>query len=308
MPVHSVTHWHSEARCGGFKLGTVKALFAALLFGVILSGPAQAQPRTFSQAELEALLAPIALYPDALVSDVLVAATYPDDVPEAAAWLRAQPQLQGEAAVRAADPMPWHPSLKALLAYPELLERMAESPQWTDDLGDAYLSQQVQVMATVHALRQRAQAQQPATPVLVQPVVESHVVYLPYYDPLVVYGSWLHAHRPIFWRPWHRRSLHHVRPPVHHVRPPVHHVRPPVHVKRPPQVKPGNHVHNHYFQAQQARPIVQGARIDRDRSRIVRERPRSDRPSIARDGTRVFADRPRGERGRSSAPRHDRRR
>src|SRR5687767_12478596 len=82
-------------------------------------GPAQA--RTYSQAELDALLAPIALYPDSVLSHILIAATQPDDLREAAAWSRASSHLSGEDAVRAAEPMAWHPSVKALVAFPDLL-------------------------------------------------------------------------------------------------------------------------------------------------------------------------------------------
>jgi hypothetical protein len=178
---------------------------------------AQAQPRPYSQAELDALLAPVALYPDSVLSDVLVAATYPDEVREAAAWSRANPHLAGEAAVQAADALPWHPSVKALLAFPDLLARMDESPQWTADLGMAFREQEPYVMDTVQALRRRAQAsgalqsnsqysvQQDEGGIAVYPV-QPQVVYVPYYDPYVVYGPWWWpAYRPVYWRPWHAR-------------------------------------------------------------------------------------------------------
>lgn len=179
--------------------------------------PSQAQPRLYNQAELDALLAPIALYPDSVLSHVLVAATEPEDVREAAAWSRANRHLSGEAAVQAAEPMPWHPSVKALLAFPDLLDRMDESPQWTADLGNAFREQEPYVMDTVQTLRQRAQAsgalqsnpnysvQQNGSSIEVYPA-QPGVVYVPYYDPYVVYGSWWWpAYRPVLWRPWHPR-------------------------------------------------------------------------------------------------------
>ena len=89
--------------------------------------PAQAQARVYNQAELDALLAPVALYPDAVLSNILIASTYPDDVRQASEWSRANAQLTGEDAVRAAEPMPWHPSVKALVAFPDLLARMGLS-------------------------------------------------------------------------------------------------------------------------------------------------------------------------------------
>lgn len=179
--------------------------------------PTQAQPRVYNQAELDALLAPVALYPDAVLSNILVASTYTDDVRQAAAWSRANPQLSGDAAVQAAEPMPWHPSVKSLVAFPELLARMDESPQWTADLGAAFREQEPYVMDTVQRLRSRAQAngslqsndqytvQQQGSSIAVYPA-QPQVVYVPYYDPYVVYGPWWWpAYRPVFWRPWHPR-------------------------------------------------------------------------------------------------------
>jgi hypothetical protein len=113
--------------------------------------------------------------------------------------------------------MPWHPSLKALVAFPELLARMDESPQWTADLGAAFMAQEPQVMETVQGLRRRAQASgalqstaqqqvvQQGPTVIVQPM-QPQVIYVPYYDPYVVYGPWWWpAYRPVFWRPWYAR-------------------------------------------------------------------------------------------------------
>lgn len=179
--------------------------------------PAQAQARVYNQAELDALLAPVALYPDAVLSNILVASTYPDDVRQAAAWSLANPQLTGEDAVRAAEPMPWHPSVKALVAFPDLLARMSDSPQWVADLGAAFREQEPYVMDTVQRLRSRAQAngslqsndqyivQQQGPDIAVYPA-QPQVVYAPYYDPYVVYGAWWWpAYRPVFWRPWYPR-------------------------------------------------------------------------------------------------------
>src|SRR3954462_3781427 len=179
--------------------------------------PAQAQPRVYNQAELDALLAPVALYPDAVLSNILIASTYPEDVRQAAEWSRANAQLGGEDAVRAAEPMPWHPSVKALVAFPDVLGRMNESPQWVVDLGTAFREQEPDGMDTVQRLRARARAngslqsndqytvQQQGSSIAVYPA-QPHVVYVPYYDPYVVYGTWWWpAYRPVFWRPWYPR-------------------------------------------------------------------------------------------------------
>src|SRR5918995_6934659 len=113
----------------------VLAIVAAVL---VFASPAQAQHRVYNQAELDALLAPIALHPDGLLSQILIAATYPDEVAVAARWSRANPHFRGDDAVRAVYGEPWDPSVKALVAFPDLLARMDESPQWLHDLGQAF--------------------------------------------------------------------------------------------------------------------------------------------------------------------------
>jgi hypothetical protein len=181
--------------------------------------PAQAQSRLYSQPELDAMLAPIALYPDPLLSQILTAAVYPDQVAQAADWSRRNPGVSGDDAVRMVQDQPWEPSVKGLVAYPDVLARMGESPQWISDLGNAFLGQQTQTMTTVQTLRQRAQASgylrsdgeqqvyQQGPAIVVQPVYPQYV-YVRYYDPLVVYGTWWWpAYRPVFWRPWAPRVV-----------------------------------------------------------------------------------------------------
>lgn len=194
----------------------MKALFSLILGAAMLlvQAPAQAQQRVYDQAELDALLAPVALYPDPLLSQVLMASTYPADVAEAAAWLLANPHLRGEEAVHAAQHEPWDPSVKSLLAFPDVLARMDESPRWMMDLGQAFLAQEAQVMNTIQSLRRRAQAAghlqsnehyavQEQGPLIALVPVQPHVVYVPYYSPYVVYGPWWwHHYRPVVWRPW----------------------------------------------------------------------------------------------------------
>jgi len=190
------------------------ALLAVFVLAFAQSG-AQAQPAySFSQQELDQMLAPIALYPDALLSQILMAATYPMEVIEAARWAGEHPDFSGDEAVRAAETEDWDPSVKSLVAFPQVLARMGENLQWTQSLGDAFLDQQEQVMDTVQALRRKAQAAgnlrsddrlsvvESGPRLLVQPL-DPQVVYVPYYDPLVVYGSWWWpAYPPVYWRPW----------------------------------------------------------------------------------------------------------
>jgi hypothetical protein len=260
-------------------------LVALVALGHALPAQAQAQvqtqARSFGQAELDALLAPVALYPDPVLSHVLVAATFPDELEDAAAWSRTNPQLSGENAVRAAEAMPWPPSVKALVAFPELLARMAESPQWVADLGTAFLAQEPQVMDTVQALRRRAQASGHLQSNAQQQVYDQggalavypahpQVVYVPYYDPFAVYGPFAWHHRPVYWRPWHAhptafafthvffvRSVDwHRRHVVHHQR--HHDNRHHFHAR--PLVRPATPVtvHNH---ARPVRPIVDSVRL-----------------------------------------------
>jgi len=180
---------------------------------------AHAQQRVFNQAELDSLLAPIALYPDPLLNDVLAASRSPQDVLDAAAWAKANPQLRGDAALQTVENEPWAPSVKALVASPEVLIRMAESPKWLYDLGEAYSVYGDQILATVQQLRVRAQASgslqsndqqnvyQQGDAIAVQPVYP-HLVYVPYYDPWTVYGPWWWpGFAPVVFRPWVPRPV-----------------------------------------------------------------------------------------------------
>ena len=175
--------------------------------------PAQAQG-VYSQAQLDQMLAPIALYPDALLSQILMAATYPLEVVQAARWSRANPGLRGDDAVRAVEDQDWDPSVKSLVDFPVVLERMDQNLQWTQALGDAFLAQEPQVMEEVQALRGRAQAAgqlysdshlrvaDDGGVIAIEPV-NPQVIYVPYYDPLVVYGGWWWpAYPPVVWAPW----------------------------------------------------------------------------------------------------------
>ena len=190
----------------------------ALATALFIAAPAQAQ-RLYNQAELDAMLAPIALHPDGLVSQILIAATYPEDVAAAAHWSRTNPSFRGEEAVQLVQYEPWDPAVKALVAFPELLARMDESPQWLQDLGQAFAGQQAHVMDTVQQLRGRAHAAGHLTnsdqyavysqdeAIVVQP--RTHIVYVRHYDPYVVYGPWWWPHyRPVYWRPWAVRPVY----------------------------------------------------------------------------------------------------
>jgi hypothetical protein len=158
----------------------------------------QAQPLTPDQ--LDQLVAPLALYPDNLVAQVLAASTYPTQVVEADRWRQAQGNAPAEQVAAAADGQNWDPSVKALTAFPTVLAQMDKNLQWTTDLGNAYYNQPQDVMDAVQAMRQKAQAagnlrstpQQtvsatPGGPITIAPANPT-VVYVPVYDPWAVYG------------------------------------------------------------------------------------------------------------------------
>ena len=198
---------------GRWNLFAVLALAATVAAAQAPPPPPAAAP-AFSQAELDQMLAPVALYPDELLSQILMAATYPLELVEAARWASAHRGLSGEQAVSAAADQPWDPSVKSLLAFPQILSMMDQKLDWTQRLGNAFLAQGPQVMETVQQLRQRAYAsgnlqsndrqivQQQAGSIVVVPAAPQ-VVYVPYYDPLVVYGPWWWpAYPPVYWPPW----------------------------------------------------------------------------------------------------------
>lgn len=178
--------------------------------------PALAQ-NTLSQAQLDQLTAPVALYPDALLSQVLMAATYPADVAAAAQWSKANPSLSGDAATKAVASQSWDPSVQSLAAFPSVLDMMGRQPQWVQSIGDAFLAQPNDVMDSVQRLRLQAQKagtlktteQQKVvtqssggtTVVQIEPA-NPQVVYVPTYNPTTVYGSWPYpAYPPAYYPP-----------------------------------------------------------------------------------------------------------
>lgn len=187
------------------------ALCAALTLPVGLP-LAQAQTATnqssqqqLSQAQLAALVAPIALYPDPLVAQVLMASTYPVEVAEAYNWLKSNSQLKGDALSQALKGQTWDASVKSLVSFPPVLDMMGSQLSWTQNLGNAVLAQQKDVMASIQDLRRKAKAsgalksneQQTVTTqgsgasqtVVIQPA-NPQVVYVPTYNPTTVYGGW----------------------------------------------------------------------------------------------------------------------
>ena len=153
-----------------------------------------------STQELEQLVAPIALYPDPLIAQILAGASHPTEIVEADRWLQQSPDLKGEALATAVDAQSWDPSVKALTQYPGLLGMMDKNLSWTSSLGEAYVNGQQNVLDAVQVMRQRAQQagnlkstqQESVTTdgnsIVIEPA-DPQVVYVPEYDPWVVYGD-----------------------------------------------------------------------------------------------------------------------
>jgi hypothetical protein len=194
-------------------------LLSVALFPALLVAPVAAQQtasagstvQSFSQAELDAMLAPIALYPDTVLSHVLIASTYPLEIIKANRWVEEHPRYSAEEALEQVEDEDWDPSVKALVPFPQLLERMSDDIDWTQRLGDAFLGQEAQVMTSIQTLRNKAYAsgnldkQQHIKVVREEKtiIIESaspQVVYLPYYDPQIVYGPWWwRSYPPVYW-------------------------------------------------------------------------------------------------------------
>ncbi|HSL71076.1 MAG TPA: DUF3300 domain-containing protein [Longimicrobiales bacterium] len=193
----------------------------ALLAFVALGAEESAPAKTFKPEELEQIVAPIALYPDSLLAQVFMASTYPLEIVEAARWSKEHPDVKGDALQKELEKQSWDPSVKTLANFPDVLTMMNEKLDWTQKLGDAFLAQQKDVMAAVQRLRDKAMKEgnlksskeqtvktEPApagstTPTTI--IIESsdpEVVYVPTYNPTVVYGAWPYpAYPPYYYYP-----------------------------------------------------------------------------------------------------------
>lgn len=166
----------------------------------------------FKQEELDQLLAPIALYPDSLLAQILMASTYPLEVVQAGRWIKANQTLKGDALTAALEKENWDPSVKSLVNFPQVLDQMNEKLDWTQKLGDAFLAQQKDVMDTVQKLREKAEAQgnlksseqqkvivEKETQTIIIEPASPQVVYVPTYNPTVVYGTWWYPSYPPYY-------------------------------------------------------------------------------------------------------------
>jgi hypothetical protein len=188
----------------------MRQLFLVVAIAMVGTAESRAQA-PLGPEQLDALTAPIALYPDTLLAQVLIASTYPAEVAQAAQWAQQNASLQGAALNSALEQQPWDPSVKALAQVPTVLQQMNSRMDWTQQLGDAFLAQQAEVMDSVQRLRQRAQnagqlmntEQQQVTTqgqtIVIQPT-NPQVIYVPSYEPAVVYGGWPYpSYPPYYW-------------------------------------------------------------------------------------------------------------
>jgi hypothetical protein len=175
----------------------------------------------FSDAELAQILAPIALYPDTVLTHILIASTYPIEVVQAERWAHKHKDLDPEDAIDAVEDKDWDPSVKALVPFPNLLKQLSNELEWTQQIGDAFLQNEARVLDTIQSLRQKAYAagnlqsndqievERDDKQIIVIEPRETQVIYVPYYDTRVVYGDWRWAHHPpIYWSPWHSHHHH----------------------------------------------------------------------------------------------------
>jgi len=161
----------------------------------------------FKQEELDQILAPIALYPDSLLTQILMASTYPLEVVQADRWAKQNKDMKGDALAKALEAQPWDPSVKSLVNFPQVLTMMSEKLDWTQKLGDAFLAQQKDVMNTVQILRKKAydsgnlKTTKEQTVVIEKETIivepaSPQVIYVPTYNPTVVYGAWAYPAYP----------------------------------------------------------------------------------------------------------------
>jgi hypothetical protein len=197
----------------------IKALaaFVALLLAApqVTIAKSGGGDKPFKQEVLDQLLAPIALYPDSLLAQIFMASTYPLEVVEAARWAKKNQDLKGNALTSALEKENWDPSVKSLVNFPQVLGMMNEKLDWTQKLGDAFLAQQKAVMDTVQKLRSKAEAEgnlksnekqkvvvEKETKTIIIEPSNPEVVYVPTYNPTVVYGTWSYpAYPPYYYYP-----------------------------------------------------------------------------------------------------------
>jgi len=200
--------------------------YLGLFFSTLVSftSTAEQEAQTFSDAELAQMLAPIALYPDSLLTHILIASTYPIEIIEAHRWLQKNDNLNTGEKNRLLEDLNWDASVKALIPFERVLSRLSEDLSWTQSLGDAFLQDESRLLLSIQTLRKKAKLAGSLKKMDNMDIDyednnisivsrEKEVVYVPYYDSRMVYGSWFWAaYPPVYWHPHRSAYVSHYRP------------------------------------------------------------------------------------------------
>jgi hypothetical protein len=220
------TRMNLKQKGGAFRYLLVTVCIVALLPGNIMAAymsiptpifPQENQSSKLSPDQLDSLVAPIALYPDPLLAQTLAASTYPLEIVQLNQWLEKNKELKDKALADAVAKQPWDSSIEAMAGLPDVVKRLANDIQWTADLGNAFLAQQNDVMDAVQRMRKKAQEKGNLTSteqqkvetkvienksVIVVEQANPQVIYVPSYDPVVVYGAPIYPYPPIYYPSW----------------------------------------------------------------------------------------------------------
>ena len=200
--------------------------YLSLVISTLVSFTTVAEPETqqFSDAELAQMLAPIALYPDSLLTHILIASTYPIEIVEAHRWLKKNDSLNIDQKSQLLEGLEWDASVKALIPFERVLSQLSEDLGWTQELGDAFLQDESRLLLSIQTLRKQAKLagslkkmdnmdiRYEDNNILILPR-EKEIVYVPYYDSRMVYGSWFWAgYPPVYWDSYRRTNVNQYRP------------------------------------------------------------------------------------------------
>ncbi len=198
--------------------------FIFFISSALMTVSAQQTENDFTEAQLAQMLAPIALYPDSLLTHILIASTYPIEIIEAHRWVEKNSNVDTNQVAIEIEGIDWEPSVKALVPFPRILKRMSDNLTWTRQLGDAFLQDEARLLAEIQVLRKKAElagsfdemenmnVSYEDDNIIIQPT-QPEIVYVPYYDTRMVYGSWYWpAYPPTYWAPRFNISLTHYSP------------------------------------------------------------------------------------------------
>jgi len=199
-------------------------IISTLVSFTAISQEEQQELPLLSEAELAQMLAPIALYPDSLLTHILISSTYPIEVIEAYRWLQKNDTLNATQISQAIENFDWDASVKALVPFEQILNRLSENLSWMQQLGDSFLEDETRILASIQTLRKQAKVagnlskmenmdvSYENSDIIIEPL-EKEVIYVPYYDTRMVYGTWHWASfPPVYWRPSFRVNVNRYTP------------------------------------------------------------------------------------------------